>query len=163
MPVLPYLGTLPTIGDECRMDDNAFVLGKVTLGARARLAAGSVIRGDQCHITIGDDFSLGSGSTIHIDPDRPTTIGDDVVVEERAVVHGCTVGEAVWIQAEATLLTGSSVGAGSILAPDTLIPEGKEIPARSYVAGTPGKVLRATTDDEVAAIRARARGARIAD
>ena len=81
----------------------------------------------------------------------PTQIGSEVVVEDDAIVHGCILGDAVLVERDATVLTGSSVGEGSIVQAGALVPEGKSFPARSVIAGTPGKVIRETTDDEVAA------------
>jgi len=72
-------------------------------------------------------------------------------------VHGCTLGDAVLVGQDATILTGSAVGEGSIVEAGALVPEGKEFPARSVIAGTPGRVVRQTTDEEVVAIRRRAR------
>jgi carbonic anhydrase/acetyltransferase-like protein (isoleucine patch superfamily) len=159
MPILPYLETLPEVARDVSLDDEAYVIGKVRIGPGARIGPRSVIRGDQCHITIGRRFRMGASATVHVDPERPTTIGEDVLVEDAAVVHGCTVGNGVLIEREATVLTGSVVGEGSIVQADALVAEGKEIPPRSVVAGTPGRVVRQTTDDEVAEIRRRAGGA----
>ena len=139
------------------LDAEGFVIGKVTIAAGVRIGPRTVVRGDQDWISIGPGCWFGHGATVHIDPGSPTTIGAEVVVEDDAIVHGCTLGDAVLVEQDATILTGSSVGEGSIVRAGALIPEGKAFPARSVIEGTPGKVLRETTDDEVAAIRARAR------
>lgn len=156
MPILPYLGTLPRLAPDVTIDADGWVIGKVTIGAGARVAARAIVRGDQCDVRIGRRFQLGVAATVHVDVNRPAVLGDDVVVEQRAVVHGCTLGDAVLVEQEATVLTGSVVGEGSIVQADALVPEGREIPPRSVVAGTPGKVVRQTTDEEVAATRRRA-------
>jgi carbonic anhydrase/acetyltransferase-like protein (isoleucine patch superfamily) len=156
MPLLPYLRTLPEVEEDVAIDPAAYVIGKVAIANGATIGPRSVVRGDQSHIKIGRRFRMGSSSTIHVDFGFPTIIGDDVILEDRAVVHGCTVGDAVLVESEATVLTGSVIGEGSIVQADALVPEGREIPARSVVAGTPGRVIRQTTDEEVAGIRARA-------
>lgn len=158
MPLLPYLGMLPELAEDVAVDPEAFVIGKVTIASGSRIGSRSVIRADQAHVRIGRRFSMGSAATIHVDLDGPTILGDDVLIEDRAVVHGCTLGDAVLVERQATVLTGSSVGDGSIVQADALVPEGREIPPRSVVAGTPGRVIRRTTDEEVAAIRRRAAG-----
>ncbi|MCC6174698.1 MAG: gamma carbonic anhydrase family protein [Chloroflexi bacterium] len=157
MPLLPYLRTMPTVADDVEIDDEAFVIGKVTVARGVRIGRRTVLRGDQSPILVGEGCRFGNEATVHVDPDKPTTIGVDVVVEDRAVVHGCTVGDAVLVEREATILSGSVVGAGSIVQADALVPEGREIPPRSVVSGTPGRVIRQTTDEEVEAIRRRAR------
>ena len=154
--VLPYLGTLPELDPDVAIDADGFVIGKVTIGAGARIGPRAVVRGDQSYIKIGRRFVLGAAATVHVDPDRPAFLGDDIVVEEQAVVHGCTLGNAVLVKRKATVLSGSVVGEGSIVEEGALVPEGREIPPRSLVSGTPGKVIRQTTDEEVAEIRRRA-------
>ncbi|MDP8922854.1 MAG: gamma carbonic anhydrase family protein [Chloroflexota bacterium] len=156
MPLLPFLGTLPTVADDLDLDPAGYVIGKVTLAAGVRIGPRSVVRGDQDRIEIGPRCWFGTEATVHIDPGHPAVLGADVVVEDRAVVHGCTLGDAVLVERDATVLTGSRVGEGSIIQADALVPEGKEYPPRSVIAGTPGRVIRQTTDDEVAEIRRRA-------
>jgi carbonic anhydrase/acetyltransferase-like protein (isoleucine patch superfamily) len=157
MPLLPYLGTVPTVGEDDEIDAEGFVIGKVTLGRRVRIGARTVLRGDQDRIVVGDHARFGQAVSVHMDPRFPTEIGSEVVVEDDAIVHGCVVGDGVLIERDATILTGSSVGEGSIVQAGALVPEGKAFPARSVIAGTPGTVVRETTDDEVAATRRRAR------
>jgi len=157
MPLLPYLGILPTVAADLELDPNAYVIGKVTLARGVRIGAGTVLRADQDQITVAEHVTFGAAISVHLDRGKPTIIGADVVVEDDAIVHGCTLGDAVLIGRGATVLSGSSIGEGSIVEAGALIPEGKEYPARSVIAGTPGKVIRETTDAEVAAIRRRAR------
>ena len=157
MPLLPYLGIVPTAAADLELDDNAYVVGKVTLGRGVRIGAGTILRGDQDRIVVTDHVTFGRAVSVHMDPGSPAQIGSDIVVEDEAIVHGCTLGDAVLIGRDATVLTGSSIGEGSIVEAGALVPEGKAYPARSVIAGTPGKVVRETTDAEVAAIRQRAR------
>ena len=156
MPILPYLGIQPTVAPDVEVDAEGFVIGKVTLAEGIRVGPRSVIRADQAAIRIGPRGLFGRSATVHVDPGFPTSIGADVVVEDDAIVHGCTLGDAVLVERDATVLTGSSVGEGSIVQAGALVPEGKAFPARSVIAGTPGRVIRETTDEEVAAIRRRA-------
>jgi carbonic anhydrase/acetyltransferase-like protein (isoleucine patch superfamily) len=157
MPLLPYLGTLPAVGEDVEIDDEGFVIGKVTLGRGVRIGARTVLRADQDTITVGDYARFGRAISVHMDPRFATRIGSEVVVEDDAIVHGTILGDAVLAERDATILTGSSVGEGSIVQAGALVPEGKSFPARSVIAGTPGKVIRETTDAEVAATRRRAR------
>ena len=159
MPLLPYLGTLPEVAEDVSIDEDGWVIGKVKIAAGGRVGPRAVIRGDQSYIEIGRRFSLGASATVHVDPSWPTIVGEDVIVEDRAIIHGCTLGDVVLVEREATVLSGSVVGEGSIVQADALVAEGKQIPPRSVVAGTPGKVVRQTTDEEVAMIRRRAAGA----
>lgn len=156
MPLLPFLGTMPTVADDLALDAEGFVIGKVTIAAGVRIGPRSVLRADQDRIEIGPRCLFGTEATVHIDPGQPAILGADVVVEDRAVVHGCVLGDAVLVERDATVLTGSRVGEGSMVQADALVAEGKEFPPRSVIAGTPGRVVRQTTDAEVADIRRRA-------
>jgi carbonic anhydrase/acetyltransferase-like protein (isoleucine patch superfamily) len=156
MPILPYLGIQPTVAPGVEVDAEGFAIGKATLAEGVRIGPRTVVRADQAEINIGARVRLGRGATVHVDPGYPTSIGADVVVEDDAIVHGCTLGDGVLVERDAAVLTGSSVGEGSIVQAGALVPEGKAFPARSVIAGTPGRVIRETTDDEVAAIRKRA-------
>ena len=156
MPLLPFRGTMPTVADDLALDAEGYVIGRVTIAAGVRIGPRSVIRADQDRIEIGPRCWFGTEATVHIDPGHPAVLGADVVVEDRAVVHGCILGDAVLVERGATVLTGSQVGAGSIVQADALVAEGKAFPPRSVIAGTPGRVVRQTTDDEVAEIRRRA-------
>ncbi len=156
MPLLPYLGIVPTVADDLDLDADAYVIGKVTLGRGVRIGAGTVLRGDQDRIVVANHVTFGRAVSVHMDPGNPTQVGSDVVVEDDAIVHGCILGDAVLVGRDATVLTGSVVGEGSIIEAGALVPEGKSYPPRSVIAGTPGKVIRETTDAEVAATRQRA-------
>ena len=156
MPILPYLGIQPTVAADVEVDPEGFVIGKVTLAEGIRVGPRTVIRADQAPIQIGRGCHFGGAATVHVDPGFPTSIGADVVVEDDAIVHGCIVGDAVLVERDATVLTGSTIGEGSIVQAGALVPEGKAFPARSVIAGTPGRVIRETTDEEVAEIRRRA-------
>ena len=156
MPLLPFRGTMPTVADDLALDSGAFVIGKVTIAAGVRIGPRTVIRADQDRIEIGPRCRFGTEATLHIDPGQPAILGADLVVEDRAVVHGCILGDAVLIERDATVLTGSRIGEGSIVQADALVAEGKEFPPRSVIAGTPGRVIRQTTDAEVAETRRRA-------
>lgn len=158
MPLLPFLGTMPSVADDLALDAEGFVIGKVTIGDGVRIGPRTVIRADQDRIEIGANCWFGSEATLHVDPTMPAILGSDVVVEDRAVVHGCVLGDAVLVERDATILSGSRVGGGSIVQADALVAEGKEFPPRSVIAGTPGRVIRRTTDAEVAEIRRRAAG-----
>ena len=156
MPLLPFLGIMPTVTDDLDLDAEGYVIGNAAAGVGVPIGPRSVIRADQDRIEVGPRCRFGSEVTVHIDPGSPAILGADVVMEDRAVVHGCTLGDAVLIERDATVLTGSRVGAGSIVRADALVAEGKEFPPRSVIAGTPGRVVGQTTDDELAEIRRRA-------
>jgi carbonic anhydrase/acetyltransferase-like protein (isoleucine patch superfamily) len=148
MPVLPYLEHLPKLGAGVELAPTAVVVGKVSLAGPARVDDSAVLRGDQNSITVGSRFRIGQRSTVHVEVHTPTVVGDDVWLGNDVVVHACTLGQGVCVEDGGLVLSTSSVGAGSIVAADALVPEGVSFPDNSYIQGTPGRRVRDTTADE---------------
>ena len=148
MPVLPYLEHVPVLGQGVSLAEDAFLVGKVTVAGPAVFEASAVLRGDQNRIEVGPRFRIGRGSSIHVELPTPTVIGMDVWLGDDAVVHACILGDGVRVEDGGLVLSNSRVGTGSIVAADALVAEGVEFPENSYISGTPGRRLRATTVEE---------------
>jgi carbonic anhydrase/acetyltransferase-like protein (isoleucine patch superfamily) len=151
--LLPFDGISPVIADSAFVAPNATIIGKVTLGERASVFYGAVLRGDMDAISIGDDSNLQDNVTMHVDDGVPARIGARVSVGHAAVLHGCTVEDDCLIGMSATVLNRAVVGAGSLVAAGSVVLEGTVIPPRSLVAGVPAKVRREITDEEFAKIQ----------
>ena len=148
MPILPYLEHSPRVGPGVALANDAFLVGRVQVAGPALFEASAVVRGDQNGIEVGPRFRMGRGSSIHVELPTPTLIGTDVWLGDDAVVHACTLGDGVRIEDGGLLLSNSSVGAGSIVAADSLVAEGVAFADNSYISGTPGRRLRDTTVEE---------------
>src|SRR5579872_4967236 len=149
-----YRGTKPTIAASAYIDPSAQVIGDVTVGERASIWPNAVLRGDVNSIRIGDETNIQDNSTLHCDAGLyPLNIGNRVTVGHQAMLHGCTIEDECLIGIGAIVLNGARIGAGSVIAAATLVPEGAEIPARSMVMGVPAKVRRQITDAEVERFR----------
>jgi carbonic anhydrase/acetyltransferase-like protein (isoleucine patch superfamily) len=154
MPLnLPFGETSPAIPDSAWVAPNATLIGAVTLGERASVFYGAVLRADVDTITIGDDTNLQDNVTMHCDSGVPARIGARVSVGHGAILHGCTVEDDCLIGMGATVLNGAVIGTGSLVAAGAVVLEGTVVPPGSLVAGVPGKVRRELTDDERAGIR----------
>jgi carbonic anhydrase/acetyltransferase-like protein (isoleucine patch superfamily) len=149
-------GHVPHAAPTAWIAPGAVVAGRVTLGPDTSVWYHTVVRADLDAITIGAGANLQDGVVVHADPGHPATIGANVSVGHRAVLHGCTVEDDVLIGMGAIVMNGAHVGARSIIAAGALIPEGATIPAGSLVLGAPGRVRRETTADEHAVIAANA-------
>jgi gamma-carbonic anhydrase len=149
----PYRGRLPVVHPTAYVDESAQVIGDVEIGAESSVWMNAVVRGDVNTIRIGDRSNIQDGTVVHVMHDtHPTKIGDDVTVGHAAVVHGCTIGNRVLIGMGATILNGAAIGDDSIVAAGSLVTEGAVIPPRSLVMGSPGKVRRTLSDEDVASI-----------
>lgn len=130
----------------------ATVIGSVVLENNASVWFNAVIRGDNDIITIGENSNVQDGTVLHTDPGFPLVLGRDVTVGHQAMLHGCRVGNNCLIGIQSVILNGAVIGDNCLIGAGTLIPEGKEIPPGSLVLGTPGKVVRGLSDDEIQGI-----------
>ena len=149
MPIYQLAEKMPRIHPESWIAPNAVVIGDVTLAKNASLWWGAVARGDRDTITIGEGCNIQDGSILHTNPGMPLTLGEGVTVGHVVMLHGCTIGAYSLIGIGAIILNNAVIGDESLVAAHTLIPEGKVYPARSLIMGSPGKVIRELTDDEI--------------
>jgi carbonic anhydrase/acetyltransferase-like protein (isoleucine patch superfamily) len=153
------LGELqPRLGRDAWVAPNATVIGDVRLGDGASIWWNAVLRGDNDTITIGAGSNIQDGSVLHVDAGVPLTLGANVTVGHLVMLHGCTVGDESLIGIKSVILNNAVIGRHCIIGANSLIPEGKVIPERSLVMGSPGKVVRQLTDEEVARLALAARG-----
>lgn len=139
----------PALGKDVWIAPNATVIGDVRLGDGASVWWNAVLRGDNDTIAIGAGSNIQDGSVLHVDAGVPMNIGPRVTVGHLVMLHGCTVGEESLIGIKSVILNRAVIGKHCIIGANSLIPEGKVIPDRSLVMGSPGKVVRQLTDEEV--------------
>ena len=154
--IVAYAGKTPTVAGTAWVAPNATLIGGVTLGERASVFYGAVLRADVDTITIGDDTNLQDNVTMHCDAGTPTTLGARVSVGHGAILHGCTIEDDCLIGMSATVLNRAVIGTGSLVAAGAVVLEGTIVPPGSLVAGVPAKVRRELTEDERAGIRSNA-------
>lgn len=135
--------------------ESAVVIGKVRLKSEASVWYGSVLRGDNEWIELGEGSQIQDNCTLHTDPGFPLTIGSNCVIGHNVVLHGCTIGDQSLIGMGAIVLNGAKIGANSLVGAGALITEGKEFPDNSVILGSPAKAVR-ETDEKVRAMISRA-------
>ncbi|MGI5153876.1 gamma carbonic anhydrase family protein [Microbispora sp. CA-102843] len=150
---MPYIADLdddatPIIHPEAWVAPGAVVVGRVRLGRGANVWYGSVLRGDDERIEVGDEVNIQDLCCLHADPGEPAILEDRVSLGHRAMVHGAHVETGALVGIGAVVLGGAIVGAGSLIAAGAVVPPGRRIPAGVLVAGVPGKVVRELTDDD---------------
>jgi carbonic anhydrase/acetyltransferase-like protein (isoleucine patch superfamily) len=129
---------------------SATVIGSVILGDEASVWFNTVIRGDNDVITVGTRSNVQDGSVLHTDAGIPLTIGAEVSIGHQAMLHGCTIGDGSLIGIKALILNHAVIGRECLIGANSLVTEGKTVPDRSLVLGSPGKVVRTLSDEEVA-------------
>jgi len=149
-----YNGVWPKLGERVYVDVSAQVVGDVELGDHASVWMNAVVRGDVHSIRIGPYSNIQDNCVVHVFNDlHPTVVGDHVTVGHSVTLHGCRVDSWCLIGMGATILNGSHVGAESIVAAQSLVPEGMVVPPRSLVMGVPARVRRPITDRELDGLR----------
>ncbi|GAB3175832.1 gamma carbonic anhydrase family protein [Myceligenerans halotolerans] len=144
--VLPFDGHEPQIDPTAWIAPTATLIGRVTIGPRASVFYGAVLRGDMDEITLGEGSNIQDNCVVHTDTGVPTHIGAWVGVGHTAIIHGATVEDGCLIGMGAKLLNNSVIRAGAFVAAGALVREGQEIPAGHLAAGLPAKV-RGELDD----------------
>jgi carbonic anhydrase/acetyltransferase-like protein (isoleucine patch superfamily) len=129
---------------------NATVIGNVTLGEDASVWFGTIVRGDNERIVIGPRSNIQESCVLHTDPGFPMTIGPDCTIGHMVMLHGCTIGARSLVGIGSIILNGARIGEECLVGANTLVAEGKEFPPRSLILGSPGKVVRTLSDDDVA-------------
>ena len=139
----------PEVHESAWVADNAQVMGAVKLAADASVWFGCTVRGDTETIEIGEGSNIQDGSVMHADHGKPLTVGKNVTVGHMVMLHGCTIGDESLIGIGAVVLNGAKIGKNCLVGAGSLVTEGKEFPDGSMIMGTPAKVVRELSDDEV--------------
>jgi carbonic anhydrase/acetyltransferase-like protein (isoleucine patch superfamily) len=139
----------PQIDATAFVADSASLIGKVTVEANASVWFGVTIRGDNERITIGANSNVQDGTVMHTDMGFPLTLGKNVSIGHQAMLHGCTVGDGALIGIQAVVMNGAKIGKGCLVGAGALVTEGKEFPDNSLIIGSPAKVVRTLTEDDL--------------
>ena len=132
---------------------NAVVIGDVVLESESSVWFNVVIRGDNDTISIGARSNIQDGSVLHTDAGVPLTLGESVSVGHLVMLHGCTIGDGSLIGIKAVVLNRARIGRECLIGANALVTEGKTIPDRSLVLGSPARVVRTLDADEIANMR----------
>ena len=160
MPIRPYQGQLPRLGQRVYVDQGAQLIGDVELGDDVSLWPGVVVRGDVNYIRIGARSNIQDGSIIHVSHEGPftrpggypTIIGADVTIGHAAVVHACVIEDACLIGMHATVLDGAVIKKHGFVGAGAVIPPGKIVGERELWLGNPAKLVRVLSDRDVEAL-----------
>jgi carbonic anhydrase/acetyltransferase-like protein (isoleucine patch superfamily) len=142
---------LPSKGEYWIAPD-AVLIGNIRLDRNTSVWFGAVLRGDNELIHIGEGSNAQDRCVLHTDPGSPLTIAPGCTIGHAAILHGCTIGENVLVGMGAIILNGARIGKNCIIGAHTLVPEGKTVPDNSLVVGTPGRVAREVSEDQIALI-----------
>ncbi len=155
MPIYALEGVAPELPSDGQywIAPTAVVIGRVRLLKNASVWFGTVVRGDNEWITIGENSNIQDNSTLHSDPGQPLTVGANVTVGHNVILHSTTVEDGSLIGMGSTLLNRSRIGKNCIVGANSLIAEGKEFAEGSLIIGSPGRVARTLKEHELAMLK----------
>ncbi len=139
---------VPAIDPTAWIAPGAVVVGRVSLGQRASVWYGSVLRADEDEIVVGADCNIQDQCCLHVDPGEPVVLGERVSLGHRATVHGAEVAAGALIGIGAIVLGRARIGEGALIAAGTVVRPGQQVPAGVLVAGVPGRIVRELTDED---------------
>lgn len=143
----------PSVDSSAFVADSSHVIGKVKIEANASVWFGVTIRGDNELITISENSNVQENCVLHTDPGYPLVVGPNVTIGHQVMLHGCTIGGGSLIGIQAVVLNGAKIGKNCLVGAGALVTEGKEFPDNSMILGSPAKVVRTLSEDEVARLQ----------
>jgi carbonic anhydrase/acetyltransferase-like protein (isoleucine patch superfamily) len=149
MSISAFDDRIPVFSPTAFVHPDATIIGSVVLHDGANVWPGAVLRGDVELIELAEDVSFQDNSVAHTDPGFPLSIGRDTIVGHGVVVHGAIIGQRCLIGMGSVLLNGCEIGDESIIGANSLVTQGKKFPPRSLIMGSPAKVVREITDDDL--------------
>jgi carbonic anhydrase/acetyltransferase-like protein (isoleucine patch superfamily) len=157
MAIYELDGVAPRLADTAWVADNAQVIGDVVIGDGASVWFGTTVRGDTDTITIGAGSNVQDGSVLHADDGVPLVIGENVTVGHQVMLHGCTIGDESLIGIGAIVLNGAKIGKNCLVGAGSLVTEGKEFPDGSMIIGSPARVVKSLSPEQIEGLRQSAR------
>ena len=160
MPIYALEDIQPELPPEGRywVAPNAVLIGRVRLLDGASVWWGTVLRGDNDWITIGENSNVQDLSVVHTDPGQPVTIGSNCTIGHRVILHSATIGDGSLVGMGSTLLNRSRIGSNCLVGANTLVTEGKEFEDESMILGSPARAARKLRDVELAMLKMSAAG-----
>ena len=147
----------PQLAEGAWVAGSAEVVGDVHLGANASVWFGCVLRGDSDRLSIGEGSNIQDASVLHADAGVPLTIGKNVSVGHKVMLHGCTVGDGSLIGIGAIVLNRAVIGKNCLVGAGSLVTEGKEFPDGSMILGSPAKAVRMLSPEQIEGLQGIAR------
>lgn len=152
--IIKFKNKIPKVDSGCFIAPSADIIGDVTIAKDANIWFNTVVRADGNEVIIGKATNIQDNCTIHIqNKGNPTRIGDYVTIGHGAIIHGCTIGDNCLIGMGAIILNGAVIGENTIVAAGSVVTTKKKIPSGVLCMGTPAKVIRQLTREEINEIK----------
>lgn len=158
MSIIPFEGRTPALHPSVFVADGSRIIGDVRIGCDSSVWFNSVLRGDINTIAVGERTNIQDSSIFHVTHDFKVSVGSDVTIGHRAIVHGATIGDCCLIGMGAIVLDNATIGPYSLVAAGAVVLQNVVVPEGSLVAGIPARIIRPLTDEEKEQLRQSAAG-----
>lgn len=152
--IKPINGNAPKFGADCFIAETAVLIGEVTLGDRANVWYGAVLRADIAPIEIGENSNIQDNCVVHVGRNRGTYIGNTVSLGHGSIVHACRIGDHTLVGMGAIIMDDAEIEGNCIIGAAAFVPKGMKIPAGVLVLGSPAKIIRKLSEKEIQSIDA---------
>jgi len=147
--LLPYKRILPQIASNVFVAEGAKLIGEVMVGKESTVWYNAVLRGDLAPIIIGERCNVQDNVVGHVNKDQPLVLQDEVSVGHGAIIHGCEIGKGSLVGMGAIVLNGAEIGEYALIGAGAIVTENKKIPPYTLSLGTPAKVVRELTEEDL--------------
>ena len=147
--VKEFYGKYPNINETAYISESVDIIGDVLIKDNVNIWFGARLRADMNKIVIGENTNIQENSVVHVDFPCETYIGKNVTIGHRAIIHGCTISDNVLVGMGSIILNGAKIGKNSIIGAGSLVTQYKEFEEGVLIMGSPAKVVRKLTEDEI--------------
>ena len=140
---------LPSYGNYW-IANTATLVGDIDVEDKVSIWFGAVLRGDNEKIRIGFGTNIQENCVLHTDKDYPLEVGDNCTIGHAAILHGCIIGDNCIIGMGSIIMNGAKIGNNCIVGAGALVTEEKSfLEDNKLILGSPAKVIRGLTRDEM--------------
>jgi len=152
--IIKFKDKYPEIANTCFIAGDADIIGDVIIGSYSSIWFKTVVRGDVNYIRIGNNTNIQDSSVLHVNSvTHPLVIGNDVTAGHMVILHGCSIKDRVLIGMGAIIQDGAVIESDTLIAAGSVVTQNSHIPSGKLVMGTPAKIKRDLTKDEIKSIK----------
>ncbi|WP_424766237.1 gamma carbonic anhydrase family protein [Paenibacillus sp. sgz302251] len=140
---------MPVVHEDVYIAEGAKLVGDVSIASKSTVWFNAVLRGDLAPIVIGHSSNIQDGVIGHVNTSQPLLVEEEVSIGHGAIIHGCRIGKGTLIGMGAIVLNGADIGEYALIGAGSIVTENKKIPPYTLSIGSPAKVVRELTDDDL--------------
>lgn len=149
---IKFMDSSPCVSEDAYVAQGAILIGDIQISKNASVWFNCVIRADNAQVSIGENSNIQDLTMIHVDKNIPVYIGKNVTIGHKCIIHGAKISDNSLIGMGSILMDNVEIGENTIVGAGTLIPNGKKVPSGVLVMGSPYKIIRELSEEEINSI-----------